>query len=58
MILARLGDRVVPPEHPCALWHPWERPAIHWLAGGHLAPFGRGRISPRVDRNLRGLGAR
>jgi pimeloyl-ACP methyl ester carboxylesterase len=41
LIVAGRGDRIVPTEHPNWLWAHWDRPRIHWLAGGHIAPFGR-----------------
>ena len=43
LIAAGAGDRIVPPEHPSALWEHWDRPAIHWFRGSHVAPVvGRG----------------
>lgn len=54
-IIAGRGDRIVPPEHPHALWQHWERPSIHWFNGSHLAPFGRGAIVESVLRHLRTL---
>jgi pimeloyl-ACP methyl ester carboxylesterase len=56
LIVAGRGDRVVPPEHPHALWEHWNRPAIHWFSGSHIAPFGRGRIVAAVLAHLRSLG--
>lgn len=56
MIVAGRGDRIVPPEHPHALWLHWGRPRIHWFSGSHLAPFGRGRIVSEIDAHLRELG--
>ena len=55
LIIAGRGDRVVPPEHPHALWEHWRRPAIHWFSGSHLAPFGRDGIIAAVVDHLRGL---
>lgn len=55
LIVAGRGDRIVPPEHPTALWEHWGRPSIHWFSGSHLAPFGRGGIARAVVRHLRGL---
>lgn len=55
LIIAGRGDRIVPPEHPHALWEHWERPAIHWFSGSHLAPFGRERIIAAVTDHLRRL---
>lgn len=56
LIVAGRGDRIVPPEHPAALWEHWGEPAIHWFSGGHLAPFGRGRVVRTITRHLRSIG--
>jgi hypothetical protein len=56
MIVAGRGDRVVPPEHPAALWRHWDKPAIHWFSGSHLAPFGRGRIARAILGHLESIG--
>jgi esterase/lipase len=55
LIIAGRGDRIVPPEHPHALWEHWGRPAIHWFSGSHLVPFGRDRIVAAVLDHLRDL---
>ena len=55
LIIAGRGDRIVPPEHPHALWEHWDRPAIHWFSGSHLAPFGREGIVSAVLDHLRRL---
>jgi hypothetical protein len=52
LIVAGRGDRIVPPEHPAALWSHWGEPAIHWFSGSHLAPFGRKRIVRAITRHL------
>ena len=41
MIIAGKGDRICFPEHVQRLWEHWDRPAIHWWAGSHVAQFGR-----------------
>jgi pimeloyl-ACP methyl ester carboxylesterase len=56
LIIAGRGDRIVPAEHPYALWRHWEKPAIHWFSGSHLAPFGRARIFASAADLLRRLG--
>jgi hypothetical protein len=56
LIVAGRGDRIVPPEHPAALWEHWGGPAIHWFSGSHLAPFGRGRVVRTITRHLRSIG--
>jgi dienelactone hydrolase len=55
LIVAGRGDRIVPPEHPHALWCHWDRPDIHWFSGSHLAPFRRGRLVKRIFDHLQGL---
>jgi pimeloyl-ACP methyl ester carboxylesterase len=55
-IVAGCGDRIVPPEHPAALFDHWGEPAIHWFSGSHLAPFGRGRIVRKIAGHLRSIG--
>jgi dipeptidyl aminopeptidase/acylaminoacyl peptidase len=52
LIIAGRGDRIVPREHPTALWRHWGEPAIHWFSGSHLAPFGRGGIVSAVGGHL------
>jgi hypothetical protein len=32
-----VADQIVPPDHARDLWRHWERPAVHWYAGGHLS---------------------
>jgi hypothetical protein len=56
LLVAGLGDRIVPPEHPGALWRHWGEPAIHWFHGGHLARFGRSGIIDAVVGHLEGIG--
>jgi hypothetical protein len=56
LVVAGRGDRVVPPEHPHALWKHWGEPRIHWFSGSHLAPFGRAGVVREVERHLHRLG--
>ena len=56
LIVAGRGDRVVPPEHPAALWEHWGEPSIHWFSGSHLAPFGRRGIINAISVHLNSLG--
>jgi dienelactone hydrolase len=53
LVLAGLRDRICPPDQAEALWEHWRRPAIHWFAGSHLAPFGRRGLRERLDAHLR-----
>ena len=50
-IVAGLGDRLVPPSHPYALWRHWEECRIHWFPGGHIPQFRRGKYF----REMRGF---
>jgi acetyl esterase/lipase len=36
-IYAAVGDRLVTPQQAVALWQHWDRSAILWLQGGHIA---------------------
>lgn len=56
LIIAGRGDRIVPPEHPHALWRHWGEPAIHWYSGSHIAPFRRHEILAAGKRHLEHLG--
>jgi hypothetical protein len=56
LIVAGRGDRIVPAEHPLALWRHWGEPAIHWFHGSHLAPFGRSGIVSAVAGHLARIG--
>jgi pimeloyl-ACP methyl ester carboxylesterase len=42
LIIGARGDAICTPEHADALWHHWDRPAIHWYPGGHLVQLRRG----------------
>ena len=53
LLLAGLSDRICPPDQAQALWEHWQRPAIHWFAGSHLAPFGQRALRERFDVHLR-----
>ncbi len=55
LIAAGAGDRIVPPEHPSALWEHWDRPKIHWLRGSHLSPVASRALMRVVTRHLEKL---
>jgi len=55
LIAAGAGDRIVPPEHPTALWEHWERPAIHWFRGAHTSMVASREVMRVVKRHLRRL---
>jgi predicted alpha/beta hydrolase family esterase len=56
MIVAGRGDRITPPDQAERLWNHWERCAIHWFPGGHLAQVGRADALRAVRRHLDQLG--
>jgi len=56
LIIAGRGDRLVPPEHPQALWRHWGEPAIHWYSGSHCAPFRRSAVFAAGVRHVQTLG--
>ena len=42
LIIGARADGICTPAHAEALWRHWQRPRIHWYAGGHLVQLGRG----------------
>jgi len=56
MLVAGAGDRIVPPEHPTALWEHWGRPRIHWLSGSHIATASSAALRKPVREHLSSLG--
>jgi len=55
LLAAGAGDRIVPPQHPTALWQHWQQPRIHWFRGSHVAPLASERFIAEVEGHLRGL---
>jgi hypothetical protein len=53
LILAGAVDRICTPDQTQALWEHWERPAIHWFEGSHLAHFGRRALRQRLAVHLK-----
>lgn len=41
MVIAGLGDRIVPPCHSVSLWQNFDRPRISWFPGSHILHVGR-----------------
>jgi hypothetical protein len=37
MIITGLGDRMAPPDQAVMLWEHWDRCALHWFPGSHVA---------------------
>ena len=56
LLIGGRGDRIVPAVHTRALWKHWDEPALHWMPGSHLLPFGRGAYRIVMERFLEGLG--
>jgi pimeloyl-ACP methyl ester carboxylesterase len=54
-IFAGTADRVARPDQARALWRHWDRCAIHWFAGGHVAAQWNPTIAPFVDSSLRSM---
>jgi len=52
-IYAGVADRIARPDQARALWRHWDRCAIHWFAGGHVAAQWNPTIAPFVDASLR-----
>lgn len=50
LILAGLGDKIIPSAQPRMLWNHWDHPPIHWFRGGHLAQFKSKRAMERIIR--------
>jgi len=55
IIVAGRGDRITPPDQAQRLWEHWDRCAIHWFPGGHLAQVGRADALRAVRRHLGAL---
>jgi pimeloyl-ACP methyl ester carboxylesterase len=55
LIAAGAGDRIVPPEHPTALWEHWDQPRIHWFRGSHLSPVASRSLMRVITQHLKTL---
>jgi dienelactone hydrolase len=51
-VIAGLGDRLVMPEDPEALWEHWDRPKIHWFPGNHTLHVNRAAYLRRMKEFL------
>lgn len=56
LLIAGIGDQIVPSRQPKLLWDHWRRPRIQWLSGGHEALFQRSRAFIQVVRFFEDLG--
>ncbi len=50
LIIAGLGDNILPAEQPKALWRHWNKPNIFWFEGGHLAEFKKSRAFYEIEQ--------
>lgn len=55
MIIAGLGDPVIPASQPEKLWEHWERPRIHWFQGGHIGQIVESDALKQVHAFLRSI---
>jgi hypothetical protein len=57
LILAALGDHLVPRHQPERLWEHWGRPTLEWVSGGHDTLFQRSVAGVQVARFFDRLGS-
>lgn len=48
LIIAGIGDQIVPSRQPKLLWDHWKRPRISWFQGGHVAQLKRSRVFQEI----------
>ncbi|MBX7143204.1 MAG: alpha/beta hydrolase family protein [Oligoflexia bacterium] len=56
LIVAGIGDQIVPSRQPKLLWDHWKRPRIVWFQGGHVPQFKRSRTFEEVISFFKDLG--
>lgn len=56
LIIAGIGDKIVPPRQPRLLWEHWKRPHLLWFRGGHVAQFKRSKAFAEVVQFFEALG--
>jgi len=56
LLIAGLGDAVVPARQPKLLWDHWDHPRIHWFSGGHVAQFKRSKAFGEIITFLKEQG--
>lgn len=56
LLIAGIGDQVVPETQPQRLWEHWGKPDIYWLSGGHMTQFQRSEAFQGITRFLQRLG--
>ncbi len=55
LILAGIGDPIIPRTQPEMLWEHWEKPRIHWFEGGHLGQIAEANALLQVHQFLLSL---
>lgn len=55
LIVAGIGDQIVPSRQPKLLWDHWKRPRIVWFQGGHVPQFRRSRTFEEIISFFRDL---
>ena len=55
MIIAGLGDMIVPPRQPKMLWEHWRYPDLNWFSGGHIAQLKRSEAFYKIVEFFREL---
>jgi hypothetical protein len=56
MLIGGLDDRITFAKHTKLLWEHWDRPRIHWFAGGHILHWGKSEYLKEMRRFLDGIG--
>lgn len=51
-IFSGIGDRVVRPDQPRALWRHWGKPEIEWFSGGHVLGIFQKGLEPFLRKAL------
>ena len=54
LLIAGIGDSIVPSRQPKLLWDHWKRPQIYWFGGGHSAQFKKAGAMAAVVEFLKG----
>lgn len=54
-VYAGLGDRMVPPPQPRALWEHWDRPEMCWYPGNHVGFMWSPKVKRFVTSTLDGV---
>ncbi|MBX7137824.1 MAG: alpha/beta hydrolase family protein [Oligoflexia bacterium] len=55
LIIAGIGDQVIPPRQTKLLWDHWKRPRMVWFGGGHAAQLKRREALAEILRFVDGV---